>query len=369
MMDSPTSQDPSLNKALEHLQSMKKVASAGSVKELCNQVLLEIVKEQDSLQAFLYINDSRLPDPICLLHEYKSDLFGSVDSIWKDYQSRIAKQDRMQPIAVTSSGKSHSDYVLYLYGLGEGKKCLGMFGLMHEAGACSGISDWLHEVLTLFVLTADRLVEMEKQRRQISHLNTYITVSSMLAQSLGLRELIQSALCCCKEIACSEEESILLLDEEKKNFFFYELEGSTKEVLVGSSFPADKGIAGAVMKSLKSEIVSDVQNDPRFYRRIDNESHIKTRNMIVVPLVAGEENIGVMEVLNKIDGGHFTQEEHLSLKLIAEEIAFAIRNARIFEYVVDSYCKQRQGLRSCKGCKRPLGSWTPCARYRETEAV
>ena len=89
--------------------------------------------------------------------------------------------------------------------------------------------------------------------------------------------------------------------------------------------------------------------------------------MIVVPLVAGEEKVGVMSVLNKINEGNFTQEEHQSLKLIAEEIAFAIRNARIFEYVADSYCKQRQGLLSCKGCKRPLGSWTPCVKYRETE--
>jgi hypothetical protein len=48
---------------------------------------------------------------------------------------------------------------------------------------------------------------------------------------------------------------------------------------------------------------------------------------------------------------------------VAEEIAFAIRNAKIFEYVVNSYCKQRQGETSCKGCKRPLKSWTPCAKY------
>ena len=88
--------------------------------------------------------------------------------------------------------------------------------------------------------------------------------------------------------------------------------------------------------------------------------------MIAVPLIAGEEPVGVLEVLNKSDGLPFTEEEQLSLMMIAEEIAFAIRNARIFEYVVDSYCIQRQGLNTCKGCKRPLGSWTPCVKYRES---
>jgi len=72
-----------------------------------------------------------------------------------------------------------------------------------------------------------------------------------------------------------------------------------------------------------------------------------------------------MEVVNKSDGGPFTDEERLLLDSIAEEIAFAIRNARIFEYVVNSYCKQRQGETSCKGCRRPLRSWTPCAKYLE----
>jgi GAF domain-containing protein len=66
---------------------------------------------------------------------------------------------------------------------------------------------------------------------------------------------------------------------------------------------------------------------------------------------------------NKSGGEPFTDDERPLLESIAEEIAFAIRNAKIFEYVVKSYCKQRQGANSCKGCKRPLKSWTPCAKY------
>jgi len=369
MTDNPTFQSLTSDEALEHLQLMKRVATARSIKELGNQILSEIVKEQKPHAAFLYINDFRLTDSICLSHGYKPDVFGPVESLWAYHQSQMANQDCLQPISASPYGGVRTDLVLDLYRLAEGKKCLGMLGLVHGAGIVSNMSTSLGEVLSLAASTADRMAEMEKQRRQLSHLNTYITVSSMLAQSLGLRELIQSALYCCKEVAGSEQESIILLDDEKKNLFFYELEGSTKELLFGSFFPADKGIAGSVIQSLQSEIVSDVQHDPRFYEEIDNKSHIKTRNMIAVPLIAGEEKVGVMEVLNKIGGGEFTLEEHLLLKLIAEEIAFAIRNARIFEYVVNSYCKQRQGLRSCKGCKRPLGSWTPCVKYRETEEV
>ncbi len=87
--------------------------------------------------------------------------------------------------------------------------------------------------------------------------------------------------------------------------------------------------------------------------------------MIAIPLVASSEKVGVLEVMNKANEASFTEEDRLLLLMIAEEIAFAIRNAKVFEYVANTYCKQRQGQASCKGYKRPLGSWTPCVKYRE----
>jgi len=135
---------------------------------------------------------------------------------------------------------------------------------------------------------------------------------------------------------------------------------------MAATFPANQGIAGFILEAQQSEIVNDVHNDPRFYGKIDLESGFMMRNMTAIPLVAGEEKIGVLEVLNKTKGASFTEDEHYLLLMIAEEIAFAIRNAKVFEYVVNTYCKQRQGQASCKGCKRPLGSWTPCVKYQKT---
>ena len=253
------------------------------------------------------------------------------------------------------------DFVLYPLRIEETH--VGLIGLRaHEDAARS---DLLESLLRLLANTLDRLIENVKSERELSHLNTYLTVSSMLAQSLDLPELLEVTLNCCMEAASAETASVLLLDDEKRNFHFYHIEGPAKPVLMGATFPADKGLAGSVLQTQQSEVINDVYSDPRFYEKIDSVSGFRTRNMIVIPLVAGEERVGVLEVLNKVDEGSFTEEEHLLLQLIAEEIAFAIRNAKVFEYVVNSYCKQRQGQASCRGCRRPLGSWTPCARYRE----
>jgi GAF domain-containing protein len=95
---------------------------------------------------------------------------------------------------------------------------------------------------------------------------------------------------------------------------------------------------------------------------VDSSTGFTTRNMIAAPLNADRQIVGVIEVLNKNGGLDFTRNDADLLLNIANEVSFAVRNARIFEYVVTTYCKILQGQSNCHGCKRPLQNWTPCRR-------
>ena len=110
-----------------------------------------------------------------------------------------------------------------------------------------------------------------------------------------------------------------------------------------------------MLRTLEAEIVNNAVGDAQFHGQIDLDTGFRTRNMIAIPLVAGVERVGVLEVLNTADGGSFTPDERLILGSIADEIAFAIRNATLFDYVVDTYCKRRQGQNSCKGASGRSG--------------
>ena len=224
-----------------------------------------------------------------------------------------------------------------------------------------GLLYWRIKVYRLHLEALNQ--ELQKQNR---YLNTYMTVSSMVAQCLDPHELLDAVLNVVMETVSAEGAAVLLLDEDQANFQFYGIEGPAKQCLLSVTIPADQGIAGSVLQTQRSEVVNDVQRDPRFSKSFASKYGLATRNLIAIPLTAGEEKIGVMAVLNKAGGEPFMDEERLLLDSIAEEIAFAIRNAKIFEYVVNTYCKQRQGEMSCKGCKRPLRSWTPCVKYLET---
>jgi len=256
---------------------------------------------------------------------------------------------------------------LHLYPLRRGEGNLGLVGILKKTPIFSD-PIVVNKVLSFLACALNRMIDRLEYEKQLNKLNTYLSISSMIAQALDLRDVLETILYFCMESFGVEAASVLLLDYEKKNFRFYSAEGPAKPVLLMASFSSDYGLAGYVLSSQQAEVINDVQNDPRFFRRFDQESGFVTRNMIAIPLTAGEEKIGVLQILNKFDGD-FHEEELLFLQTIAEEIAFAIRNSKLFEVVVKSYCKMRQGLNSCRGCKRPLGSWTPCVKYREEASL
>ena len=265
------------------------------------------------------------------------------------------------PIPLSHSADAH----LSLSPLHGPEKVPGLLGVVWPEHGSDSNKVLVDKAIPLLAYPLRQIIDRLEYERQISNLNIYLNVSSMIAQALDLRDALEAVLYFCMEAVSAEAASVLLLDYEKKNFRFYSAEGPTKPVLLTASFPADQGLAGHVLQTQQSEIINDVQHDPRFYGKFDGDSGFCTRNMIVMPLTAGEEKIGVLEILNKVGGEPFYEGERLMLQNLAEEIAFAIRNGKMFEVVVKSYCKQRQGLNTCKGCKRPLGSWTPCVKYRE----
>lgn len=353
------------DRALQLVELIERTLMARSFEELAERTLPGIAAIAQSPWAFLYIGDSRLSAPRFLQHGFQPEAASAIEKLCAEQFDPTLSQADLTSTAEMEKAVTTSD--LRLYPLRDGEACVGLIGLTPPTDATLTWPDVLERTARLLAYTIGRLAERAKSEREIAFLNTYLNVSTMLAQSLSLHELLEIALYCCMEVASAETASVLLLDEEQAIFRFYHVEGPTKPVLMAAIFPADKGLAGSVLQTQRSEVINDVQNDPRFYREFD--SVFPVRNMIAIPLTADTERIGVLEVLNKTDGRPFTEEEHLVLRTMGEEIAFGIRNAEVFEYVVSTYCKRRQGETSCRGCDRPLWSWTPCVMYQDSSGI
>jgi GAF domain-containing protein len=352
-----------LEEALHLVDLAELAARAPNLENLAATLLPDLATMTGAMAAVLFLEDPRLLAPLFfqggLPPKAASPLEGHLAAEFRRWQ----QVDRRAPRSVSFSSLPGSR--LHLFPLCSPGVYHGLLGLLSADPGGLSAASCLQRFLPLLTQNVAHLLDREEYEKKIAHLNTYLTISSMIAQALDLRDVLEAVLYFSMEAVAAEAASVLLLDYEKKNFKFYSVEGPAKPVLLTATFPADQGLAGAILTSQQSEVINDVQHDPRFYGKIDAESGFSTHSMIVIPLTAGEEKVGVLEVLNKVGDRPFTEEERLLLQSIADEIAFAIRNAKLFEVVVKSYCKQRQGLNTCKGCKRPLGSWTPCVKYRE----
>jgi hypothetical protein len=344
------------------LNLVEKILQAKNLQDLMNPFLQGLSTLAGASAAFFFLEKrSHLPIESFFQVGLAPEMVSMVTGFCNQRFCQLSTQVELFPEPVLLPPFSNA--WINLYPIPRQQRAVGLLGLLQKALA-EPDAVTIKKALSFFARALNKMIDQLEYEKQINNLNTYLNISSMIAQPLELRDVLGAVLDFCMESFSVEAASVLLLDDEQKNLRFYSAAGPAKPVLLMASFLADKGLAGAVLQTQQSEIINDVQNDPRFYGKFDKESGFITKNMIAIPLTAGKEKIGVLEILNKFEGD-FHEEELIFLQSIAEEIAFAIRNAKLFEVVVKTYCKQRQGETNCRGCKRPLGSWTPCVKYRE----
>ena len=133
--------------------------------------------------------------------------------------------------------------------------------------------------------------------------------------------------------------SMDLLDAERASLFLYEAETNelVSRIAAGADeirFPADRGIAGAAVQTRETINVPDAYADSRFNRRIDQETHFRTRNILAVPLRDQESDlVGVLQVLNKT-AGPFTDYDVSLAETLGAQAGVAVQRARLIEHYV-----------------------------------
>lgn len=129
------------------------------------------------------------------------------------------------------------------------------------------------------------------------------------------RTLLHSVVLVARAIFEAAASSIFLLDSTTGELVFEAVAGEGEDFLVGSRFPASKGIAGWVIDSGQPIIVEDVADDPRFARDVAESTRYVPATLMATPVTCDEEAIGVLEVLDPGPSARslLTQLELLSL--------------------------------------------------------
>ncbi len=156
----------------------------------------------------------------------------------------------------------------------------------------------------------------------------------LVAAMIDLDALLESILEESKQVAHAEACSLLLYDAAQEDLYFRIALGESGDLQTLKReirLKLGQGIAGTAAAARESVNVADVTTDARFYAAADERSNFQTRNLLAVPLIDRDLLIGVIEVVNKIDGPHFTDMDLHVMEMFSALTAAALANARLIE--------------------------------------
>jgi len=168
-----------------------------------------------------------------------------------------------------------------------------------------------------------------------------------------LKELVEQITRMIQRALFASASSVLLFDDQERELLFEVAEGPTGELLKQLRLNAQSGVAGWVVRHGKPLIVNDVAKDPRFSKGVDEITGYVTRSIICAPLVVHRKIIGVIEVLNKLDGSDFSEQDLEILVPVAATAAIAIENVKLQQSIVDAYKGTIKALAAAIDAKDP----------------
>jgi putative nucleotidyltransferase with HDIG domain len=151
-------------------------------------------------------------------------------------------------------------------------------------------------------------------------------LGQILNSTLEHREVRKRAIEAATQLMRAETGSLLLIDEKKGELRFEVALGDKEETIKTITLRLGEGIAGWVAQKGKPLIVNHPEEDRRFYKGVDGRTEFKTRN------------------LNKQDGVDFDQEDLALFASLADQVAIALDNARLYQEQEEMFFQTAESL-------------------------
>lgn len=160
-------------------------------------------------------------------------------------------------------------------------------------------------------------------QKRVDDLERLRHISHQISASLQVDKVLKEVVIAAVELSAAEEAQLLLLDP------------SSGELILRSSYTRDQGQTRLLRLPVHDTLIGEVftKKQPLSLGG-DDLKKIQTaflvRALIFVPLLIGEEAVGVLGVLNRRQSRTFTEYEKTLLEALADFAAIAIQNASLY---------------------------------------
>jgi response regulator RpfG family c-di-GMP phosphodiesterase len=175
------------------------------------------------------------------------------------------------------------------------------------------------------------------ERQNIARLETMYEAPKKNGSAQRMTVMLENIIKMAQRTLSASAASILLFRDNDQELYFEVVSGPVSSALRQVKLNTQYGIAGQVARTGKPLIVNDVSRSVNFHKMIDDTTGFVTRSLICAPLMVEHKILGVIEILNKKNGGMFEEEDLDSLVSVATTAALAIDNTRYSQTMTEAY--------------------------------
>jgi signal transduction histidine kinase len=172
----------------------------------------------------------------------------------------------------------------------------------------------------------------EDQEKRAQRLRAVNVINREIAAILDQEVLLPRVAQLLQETFGYYNANVFLIEGEDQEVVLHAGHGGYEaEPPVGSRIPVGQGVVGWVARTSEALLVNDVSSELQFTPHVGLPW---TRSELAVPIRLGQKVLGVLDLQSTMRG-HFGEADIVSLSTVADQIAVAMQNARLYRRVQD----------------------------------
>jgi RND family efflux transporter MFP subunit len=194
-------------------------------------------------------------------------------------------------------------------------------------------------------------LERRGQLSTMERLTALYDLSRIFNSTLELEQLLPIVAGKIRDILGAQACNLWLTDTAASELYLARQSGEDPTVKENARAPLNEGVLGDVAQQGNPRLVEDPAGEPDLAARREAGGDFQIETIICAPLRKDDEVLGVVELVNKLEGGAFDEDDLFFLASVSEQAGVALHNANLLEserkvHALDALLKISQEITS-----------------------
>jgi sigma-B regulation protein RsbU (phosphoserine phosphatase) len=223
------------------------------------------------------------------------------------------------------------------------KKMYGFLGIQSPRSMFSSRERSMAKFVASYIenmLSNDQLVKnlqsySGRMQKIMMEMGTLHEITHALKSTGSLDSLLEYIMQKSMSVMQAEAASLMMVIEKDNELEFKVALGPKAQAVKPFRLPMGQGITGWVAENGEAVLIPDAYKDDRFDPSFDKRSGFKTKSILCVPMIHQNNVIGVMLLMNRLDGHPFMEDDKRLFTIFAAQAALSVENARLLHAAIE----------------------------------